>query len=72
MGDEWRKASRLADYPASESKWIPLGLNPGTDAGPVNPVCPDCGDPIKARQNDSERRFVCGCERLRLFRFEKG
>lgn len=47
-----------------------LVLNPGRrDAEARNPVCPDCGEPIRPHANQHQRAFVCGCEDLRRFEF---
>jgi ribosomal protein S27AE len=49
-----------------------LVLNPGrTDKKRVNPVCPDCGEPIRPWANQHERRFICGCGELKEFAFER-
>jgi ribosomal protein S27AE len=47
-----------------------LALNPG-NGGAANPLCPECGEPIRALEGEHERRFVCGCDGAREFRFEE-
>lgn len=48
----------------------PLVLNPGRSGGESrNPLCPDCGDPIRPHANQHQREFVCGCDTVRQFEF---
>jgi hypothetical protein len=48
-----------------------LSLNPGHETAPRNPLCPVCHDEIRPISNDAERRFVCGCEQVWEFTFER-
>jgi hypothetical protein len=48
-----------------------LVLNPDpTEKETVNPLCPDCEEPIRPWANQHERRFICGCDELKQFEFE--
>jgi len=68
--------------PFSDTEWASLTLNPYCEKEnrdgeqyshldqPFNPVCPLCEEKIQAIENEVERRFVCGCDNLRTFKFE--
>lgn len=48
-----------------------LSLNPGGEPAPKNPLCPVCEEQIVPISNDAERRFVCGCEQIWQFTFDR-
>jgi len=48
-----------------------LTLNPGYETAPRNPLCPVCHEQIRPISNDVERRFVCGCEQVWQFTFDR-
>lgn len=58
-----------SEQAADNRTWATLVLNPRWSGGVVNPLCPNCEQPIKSRSNEDERRFVCGCDELQQFRF---
>jgi len=65
-----------SDQDSEEDEWAELTLNPrvnidtGPETSPLNPLCPKCDEEIKAVTNDVERRYTCGCEELRQFKFK--
>lgn len=47
-----------------------LCLNPSGEGVPMNPLCPVCEEPITPVEGECERRYNCGCDILRKFKFE--
>lgn len=48
-----------------------LSLNPGHEKAPRNPLCPVCEEQIRPVVNHVERRFICGCETIWQFTFDR-
>ena len=48
-----------------------LCLNPGYDEAPRSPLCPVCEEEIRPISNGTERRFVCECDQIWQFTFDR-
>jgi len=62
------KDTELVTTPIETHK---LSLNPGCEIAPRNPLCPVCEKQIRPISNEAERRFVCGCEQVWQFTFDR-
>jgi len=60
--------TELVETPLDTNK---LSLNPGYEKAPRNPLCPVCEGEIRPISNDAERQFVCGCEQVWQFTFDR-
>jgi hypothetical protein len=68
--DEWLldEETNIVTTPSTPYE---LSLNPGYETAPRNPLCPVCEDQIRPISNAVERRFVCGCEQIWQFTFDR-
>lgn len=70
MSDTERRDAERIETPMDPFDRLVLNPGRGVEAG-GNPLCPDCEEPIRPWANQHERRFVCGCDELKRFSFNR-